>query len=492
MIISYDKIKKYKNLSSSQLEAFNFKNKNIFKLSQLLYRNLQTSDNGIEVGSINYIKKSEKIFMKAKALQAYNYLPVINAETSEFIKPNCFVNMELLAGDIILSKDSNIGETCILDKDYSNVMLSNALYKLPIKKNKLYIFSFMKSSYFKKQLDILSPRGATIRHAGKRFLDCYIPFPNSTEVINFIECLTKSIIDIEKNIYIKNDKILNYFDNNLKDNCIIKKNCITALHFSEVKNIGRLDVGIFSESYKKINYYIENYRYGYRNLEELGYKISRGQNLQISNIGKSIYTKNKINEDYYQLILSNSITDYMSFRTEEYLGSKKKLKEIEYGDIIFTCRGNLGRCFINCSESKKMITNIDNVHISNKSSSIEEKITIGCYLHYLKHNNYLKNISIQGSGADSFTKYHFDMIKVPNFPVDFQKDIYDIYCSKIRTDFDINNISSSLSELGLFQLEKAKEIIKKYIDFIFSKIVNDEFINIERIFLDLKNELILL
>ena len=121
MIISYDKIKKYKNLSSSQLEAFNFKNKNIFKLSQLLYRNLQTSDNGIEVGSINYIKKSEKIFMKAKALQAYNYLPVINAETSEFIKPNCFVNMELLAGDIILSKDSNIGEACILDKDYSNV-----------------------------------------------------------------------------------------------------------------------------------------------------------------------------------------------------------------------------------------------------------------------------------------------------------------------------------------------------------------------------------
>ena len=341
MIISYDKIKKYKNLSSSQLEAFNFKNKNIFKLSQLLYRSLQTSDNGIEVGSINYIKKSEKIFMKAKALQAFNYLPIINAETSEFIKPSCFVNMELQAGDIILSKDSNIGEACILDKDYPNIMLSNALYKLPINKNKLYIFSFMKSIYFKKQLDILSPRGATIRHAGKRFLECYIPFPNSNEVISFIECLTKSIIDIEKNIFIKNDKILNYFDNNLKDNCIIEKNNIASLHFSEVKNIGRLDVGIFSESYKKINHYIENYKFGYKKFEDLGYEISRGQNLQISNIGKSIYTKAPRNGDYYQLILSNSITDYMSFRTEEYLGSKKKLKEIEYGDIIFTCRDAL-------------------------------------------------------------------------------------------------------------------------------------------------------
>ena len=136
-----------------------------------------------------------------------------------------------------------------------------------------------------------------------------------------------------------------------------------------------------------------------------------------------------------------------------------------------------------------MITNIDNVHISNKNSSIEEKITIGCFLHYLKHNDYLKNISIQGSGADSFTKYHFNMIKIPNFSVDFQKEIYSMYCSKIKTDFNINNISGSLSELGLFQLEKAKEIIKKYIDFIFSKVVDDEFVNISCVFSDLKKEL---
>src|SRR5699024_6749155 len=120
MITSYRKIKKFKNMSSSQLSAFDFKTKNVQKLEKLLFRKITSSDKGIEVGSINYIKKSEKIFMKAKAAQTYNFLPIINQETSEYIKPPAFYQMNLKKGDIIISKDSNIGEACILNKDYDN------------------------------------------------------------------------------------------------------------------------------------------------------------------------------------------------------------------------------------------------------------------------------------------------------------------------------------------------------------------------------------
>lgn len=492
MIISYSKIKKFKNMSSSQLEAFNFKNSNIYKLRDLLYRNIKTSDNGMEVRRVNYIKKSEKIFMKAKALQSYNFLPIINSETSEYIKPFCFCDMSLTKNDIILSKDSNIGEVCILDKDYPNVMLSNALYKLPIKKNKLYILAFMKSDFFKKQLNILAPRGATIRHAGTKFLDCYIPFPKNLEIGKYIEFLTQSIIDIEKTINVKNDDIIGIIDADLKENCLLKNNNVSSLHFSEIKKTGRLDVGIFSDDYKKVKDYIENYKAGYKGFDELGYSITRGQNLQISNIGKSIYSREKINDNYYKLILSNSITDYMSFRDEMYLGSKKKLKEIKYGDIVFTCRGNLGKCFINCLNSQKMITNIDNVHITNDQADIAEKITIGCYLHYLKSKDFLRNISIQGSGADSFTKYHFDMIKIPNFSQEIQEKLKNKYLTKIPDDFDIHNFSHLIRELGLFQLEKVKEILKEEMDGLFFKIVNDEVIDINNSFLNIKNKIKLL
>lgn len=478
MITSYKKIKNFNNMSSSQLSVFNFKAKNVYKLEELLTRKISPTDNGIEVGSINYIKKSDKIFMKAKAVQNYNFLPIINEETSEYIKPSVFYQMELKKGDIIISKDSNIGEACILDKDYNNVMLSNAFYRLPINKNKLYIFAFIKSEYFKKQLDILTPKGATIRHAGKRFLDCYIPFPSDEKIIKYITLLVKVIINIEENIIKKDQEIISIIDNELNKECKNKNVNMETLKYSELIRLKRYDVGVFSEQYKTIKNLIENYKFGNSSFEELGYSITRGQNLQISNIGKSIYSDKPINDKFYGLVLSNSITNNMSFRTEMFLGSKKSLKKIKYGDIIFTCRGNLGRCFINCSNNDNIITNIDNVHISSDSNNINNKVMVGCFLHYLKEKQYLRNISIQGSGADSFTKYHFDMIKIPNFPKEIEKQLFDLYSNTESIKLDISNFESKIQKYGLFYLERIKEIIRDEIKQTFSYIINDKEIEI--------------
>lgn len=477
MIISYKKIKNLKNMSSSQLSAFDFKAKKNYKLEKLLSRKINSKDNGLEVGSINYVKKSYKIFMKAKAVQDYNFLPIINDETSEYIKPSAFYEMELKKGDIIISKDSNIGESCILNKDYNNLMLSSAYYRLPINNNKLYIFSFMKCEYFKKQLNILSPRGATIRHAGKKFLECYIPFPSEKKIIEYITILTKVIINLEECIIRKDKEIISILDDELNNKCKNRNVNIDALKYSELVKLQRFDVGIFSDKYKIVKNLIENYKYGSSSFEELGYSITRGQNLQISNIGKSIYSDKPINDRFYQLILSNSITNNMSFRTELFLGSKKNLKTIKYGDIIFTCRGNLGRCFINCSNDN-IITNIDNVHISSNTQNIDNKVTVGCFLHYLREKEYLKNISIQGSGADSFTKYHFDMIKIPNFPKEIEKKLVKLYCNNKVNDLTISNIENEVQNYGIFYLEKIKENIRNEIKQCFNCIINNEEIKI--------------
>lgn len=130
------------------------------------------------MGSINYIIDSHKFFIKTRALQSHSFIPIINKETITPIRPQVFKNYNLKENDIIISKDSNIGETIMLDEDMQDYMLSGALYKLPVDKNKHYLFAFLKHPYFLKQLDIMTPKGATIRHAGKRFLDCKIPLPN--------------------------------------------------------------------------------------------------------------------------------------------------------------------------------------------------------------------------------------------------------------------------------------------------------------------------
>ena len=186
-----------------------------------LKRNLQRSDLGKEVGSINYIEKSHKYFLRTKALQKHTFLPEISSETAKPIYPKVFNQMDLKEGDIIISKDSNIGEIVILDKDYPDYMLSGALYKLPVKKEtKYYLLAFIKHPIFREQLNFKVPKGATIRHAKTLFLDCKIPIPNTDKenIMKYVSVLTQSIINKEKAIRIRHKKILESIENELMEN----------------------------------------------------------------------------------------------------------------------------------------------------------------------------------------------------------------------------------------------------------------------------------
>ena len=171
-------IEKDYTLSSSQYMDLIMPNENFLFVKDFLKRDLQRKDLGVEVGSLNYIGQSTHYFIRTKALQSHSFLPEITPETALPIMPNTFVKMNLQEGDILISKDSNIGEVVILDKDYPNFMLSSAIYRLPILKNKYYLLAFIKHSIFREQLDFMVPKGATIRHAKTMFLDCKIPMPN--------------------------------------------------------------------------------------------------------------------------------------------------------------------------------------------------------------------------------------------------------------------------------------------------------------------------
>lgn len=186
-------------LSSSQYKELIMKNTNFLYVKDFLTRDLERKDLGDEVGSVNYIGRSTHYFIRTKALQENTYLPEITSETALPIMPKVFKDMKLKKGDILISKDSNIGEIAILDKDYPNYMLSGAIYKLPIVDKKHYLLAFIKHPIFRQQLDVLVPKGATIRHARTLFLDCKIPIPNSntSKVIEYVESLMKAIINKE-------------------------------------------------------------------------------------------------------------------------------------------------------------------------------------------------------------------------------------------------------------------------------------------------------
>ena len=100
---------------------------------------------------------------------------------------------------------------------------------------------------------------------------------------------------------------------------------------------------------------------------------------------------------------------------------------------------------------------------------------LACFLHYLQRKDYLKNISIQGSGADSFTKYHFDKINVPLFDENITKEIAFKYNNfvKIKSNLSIIYIKEMIDNLGLYQLEMMKTTIVNQINLCFDMIVDD-------------------
>lgn len=474
------------NLAPSQLATLCVPNKNLFIVGDLLNRKLEFSDNGKEVGSVNYLLKSSKYFIRAKALQRESFLPFITEQTAIPVHPQVFTEFGLKEGDILISKDSNIGEVVILDKDLPNHTISGALYKLPIEKNKYYIFAFLKHKYFLNQLNLMTPKGSTIRHAKTLFLDCKIPFPNQknrNDVIIYVELLTQSIINKEKEIIKKHKEILKQIEKELLDNQKDKFFNYELPNFNDLKKHLRLDVGLYAKKYKKLNFFINNYKNGKTNIKSLGFKSKRGQNLQVSCVGKSVYSNTPKN-NFYRLITSADLTDFGTHNEYRYFGNSKKLHPIKHGDIMFSATGSVGKACVFIYPPKKLISNINSFFIYKDDFNITENIFISCFLTFLKSKGYFVEIIGKCNGG-SFTEKHFPFVNIPNFSKQKQKDIASLYHNQIDypQSLELQNFLENdkkwNDESGIIELDESIKKTKKLLNKVLDKIVNDEVIEIK-------------
>lgn len=477
------------SLSAPQYRTLLIKNSNTLFVRDFLKRKLQKKDLGNEVGSINYIEKSHKFFLRTKALQKHTFLPEIGSETAKPIYPRVFNQMDLKEGDIIISKDSNIGEIAILDKDYPDYMLSGALYKLPVKEEtKYYLLAFIKHPIFREQLDFKVPKGATIRHAKTLFLDCKIPIPNTDKesIMKYVSVLTQSIINKEKAIRERHKKILESIEEELVNNQKKAKFNFEYPTFNEIEEVGRMDTNLFQENFKKIDFSIKNYTNSFQTIYDLGFVLSRGQNLQVSNIGKSIYSK-KYHKGFYSLMMPKHLSKYGTVETKEFLGNGKQLKTLKQGDLIFGAEGfDKGRSIVIIEEKEKAITNIHGITIQQKGDNLIKAIFVKCFLDYLRDNKIIDLFAVGGNGGSLAQKY-WQYIPFPKFKLEKQKEIAKLYYnpkakSKIETATTENFLKLDTAynkQAGIYELDKTAKQYKERLDNVIDKIANNEKIEID-------------
>ncbi|MFZ7235655.1 hypothetical protein ACLSZ3_03750 [Avibacterium gallinarum] len=450
------------SLSSSRHKKFEIANQNCKLVKEFLTRALSRKDLGVEVGSANYIGQSSHYFLRTKALQDHSYLPEITPETALPIMPSSFVKMNLKAGDLIISKDSNIGEIVILDKDYPNVMLSGALYKLPVSQYKYYLFAMMKHAIFREQLDFIVPKGATIRHAKTLFLDCKIPMPNDNtdNVIQFVENLTQAIVNKQRLIKERHQAILALIEKELLDNQKDNTFSYDLPTIKEIENVGRLDTSLYSHKFQRWDFFVKNYINGYIDLISRGFSWSRGTSLERNFIGSRI-DSDKPQKGFYELVLPTNISQYGYVEKSIYIGTSTKLKTIKQGDIIFGGEGfGKGRTYVVVDESNNVATNYHGIRIINDNKNLIESIFIRCFLAFWREKGMIDAIGVGGSGGHCSPSY-FSLINTPNFPTEKQQEIAKLYHNPIAYDAKNATLDNFLalddefnSQAGIYELDK--------------------------------------
>lgn len=473
-------------LSATQYKTFCIKNTNLALVSDFLDRKLTRTDLGIDVGSGGYVDYSPYIFIKTKALQEESYLINEVKDATKYISPKSFVQQDLKAGDLLISKDSNVGEIIILDKDYQNAMICGGIYRLPVTKNKYYLLAFIKSELFRQQIDFLVPRGSTIRHGKTKFLECKIPIPkiNTAKTMKYVEILMNAIVKKEMQIREKYVGAMEFIEKEIALNQGDFEYTYELPTLKELQLLDRMDSSLYSSDFKHKEFMIRNYVYGTSTVEELGFTISRGQNLQVSSIGKSVHAKEKRN-GYYKLILPNYISKYGTISKIEYLGNSCSLKTLKKGDIIFGAEGNeKGRSYVVLQSDDNTITNIHGIILNQGRENLEKSIVVKLFLDYYRLKGMIDAYAVGGNGGSMAIKY-WDFLRFPNFPSNVEQDLSSFYYNNIIYEPSKTTINNFLSydedfnkKAGIYEIDISLKHLKKLLDDAIDKIANDEEVSI--------------
>ena len=448
------------------------------KLSSLLETQLKRTHLGLEVGSSAYTTTSSHYFIRTQSLTENSY--ILSVEDAVPILPQFFKGKGLKCGDIIISKDGNIGEICIADKDYPNYMLSGALYKLPIRSHlKYYVFSYIKNKIFREQLDCLVPKGATLRHAKQLFLDCDIIFPKNSKgkidnsVIKYAELLTKAIINKESLIKVRHQRIMQIIEKELKDNQLYSYE-YKYPSLSQIKDT-RIDAGQYCKEFKEKESFITNYKQGFTYLDKIGLKFIPGPSLEMK-ILKVRLDSEKPLPGYNRLITPTIITNYGVTTKNTYIGTPHKVKTIKKYDILFGESGT-GRTMVFLDDDKYVINNAHAHVLRPEKCSNIMAISIRCILQYYKEIGYTDYMTVGGAGGHLSPSY-FDRVPVPNFPETIKLKLKQLYYSESAIPSGLNILEFEKADnefnktAGIYELDKTCKILKERLSNLFDCIMN--------------------
>lgn len=458
-----------------------FENNNSFFVLKDFLENVQKV--GREIGSEAYMKKSKYRFLKTVNLSS-NFL--LNETSIEYCKPQNKIFPK--KNEILIAKDGGgdgLGEVAFYPYENKDNFdsLSAGIVAIKIKEEKRnYVLGFLKSQHFKNFIDLNTAQGSTIRHSKLVALSYKIPFPTTANNLNpenvekMIALIVQNILDKEEQIKIKNEKIDELIEKELKENQKENDFKYNYPKISEMKKEGRLDTGLYEKKFKEIEILIKNYSGGFTELSK--FKIKTGRTPK-----DYFYTKHIPNKTYFWL--TPKYIKKNIFISKQYLFTKQKTN-LDDGDLIFTGIGtgsqghllyydkqNLGTVFIN-----------QNTYAISMNTEKTNKIFTLCFLSSRILKEVIQKLTSKGSVPAIYPR-DIARIKIPNFPEIKQQEIAKLYYNHLEKNENItfeNYLTKEKqrnADLGIFQLNMEIFSLREKLENLVHKIVMSEKIELE-------------
>lgn len=447
------------SLSPNNYKRLSIKNSKKRKVKEYLSTDMPYIK-GKEPGSSAYVKKSEQIFLRNSCINNIQFS--VDKSKYIYLNPNYYKENCLNTGDILLCTDANIGDCSYFISDGEEVIFSSGIIKLNFREEryKYYVMAFMRDGYFREQLDAKTPKGATIRHSGDRFLECEIPDCQEEWVFTLLEQLIKNISYAEHISSVK----LRKTEKTIDEEIITSTYDYVNPTFSQVFEKARLDSGIYSDTVFQWIENVKHYRNGCSNLSEFGFKTQRGPSLQKRDLGRSIQS-DEYRKGYNILIYPSDISSAGYIEKVTYLGARNPIWFLGEKYILFSSEGTIGKTFIICDNSMHFTTNIHGTMIYplDKKKDIKYSIFLGLYLNYMRSKGIFDRMAVGGNGG-SFAVGYWDNIRIPNVDEDFMNDLSAEYHNDVNlvpSIFDIELIKNAgIYELNNF-LIRCKALLNK-------------------------------
>jgi len=430
-------------------------------------------DKGNEPGSTWYVDQSPRYLIRTKALQDHSLLLYRKGDAITPVSPWAFEDPRLADGEILMSKDSNVGECVVVNgTEWENHMFSGGIVRLHPVVDRLYLFAFLKHPAFKSQLLAKVPRGVTITHAKTLWMDCLIPFPHQPDadrIIRYVAAMTRAMIDKEIEIRRRDAAILGGISSELERNQRADSPFAFAHpRLDEIRRLGRLDASIYGRRYRETMHRVLAYRHGAETPTEMGMSVRPGPSLEIRLLGTRVDSL-VYKPGFYRLILPTNISEYGTLNLMQYIGTRKELPLLRGGDVLIGEAGfQKGRSMVLVDPIENCTTNAHGLIARRDDMNLAESVFFRCVFNWYRSTGLVDMMAVGGSGGHLSPSYFDEFVRVPKFPPALRRHIASLYNSEGEPPSDLITLDSYVewhrdwnTRLGLCQLDREMKSIQE-------------------------------